>query len=180
MSFGFEGWERTFPQWFDLMDVAGACMVDPACFDRHREGIEFCWAISEECQEMSDYARDHLREALPALAVLATSNNRTVRWQVYAAMDEGGREVTDLLVRGLDDPDDYVRRRAALALAGKPVDVAPFVDRLRADTDPYIRRAAIELARRSGDRVLCVRLVEALARDPDEYVRGAVESLRNV
>lgn len=78
----FDGWEREYPRWFELMDVAGACVLDLSCFEARREDVEFCWAISTECQEMADHASERLREALPALVVLAKSVNYEVRWQV--------------------------------------------------------------------------------------------------
>lgn len=160
------------------MDLACACMLDARCFEENRTEVEQCWSMSACGQDMQDFARDHLPDVLPALRVLATSGDPIVRWQVYASASEGGGGVVDFLLKGLDDPDAYTRRRALLGLVGKPLDVAPIVDRFIVDEDPYLRQVTVDLAFRSGDERLCARVVEVLSQDNVDHVRRAAEVLR--
>jgi HEAT repeat protein len=101
------------------MGAAIAAMTQLAVRDEGFKDIEWCWAISEEGEELADYAKGHVEQCREALRRLATSTHRDVRWQVYSVLGVAGHrpEAERLLRAGLDDPDPYCRRRALLALA---------------------------------------------------------------
>lgn len=113
------GWQSYYPRWGDLMSAAIAAMIQPAVSDEGFRDIEWCWAISEEDEELADYAKGHFEQCWEVLHRLAESVHRDVRWQVYSVLGVAGHrpEAERLLRSGLDDPDRYCRRRALLALA---------------------------------------------------------------
>lgn len=111
-----DGWQSDFPAWNELMESATAAMADSIASQERRRCLELCWAISEEGEELADYAREHVDECMAVLNYLARSPNPSVRWQVYDVLSLGGERAEQLLRDALDDPDPYSRRRAILAL----------------------------------------------------------------
>jgi len=102
------------------------------------------------------------------------------RWQVYSVLGFAGPKAENLLRRGLQDSDNYCRRRAILSLARlQPKDARLIADPLVRDTDPYIRQASIEIARVSKDPELMNRIKELLLRDVVAYVREAALTLES-
>jgi hypothetical protein len=138
------GWQSDFYNWKPLMEMAVAAMTDPFSHSVQTEkNIEFCWNISEETEDLADYASDHIKECMPILRTLCLSSYPTVRWQVYSVLSKAGEEGEELLRRGLNDPDPYCRRRALSSLALlHPKDAKEIANRFKNDNDPYIRQAA--------------------------------------
>ena len=140
-----DGWESDFPQWQSLMSSAKEYMRDAQLQIPNLPGLELCWQISEESEEMADYARAHYVDCWPVLMELAKSKNPRVRWQAYSVLPAGGIVSERILRQGLNDSDPYCRRRALLALAQlKPRDSAELRARFLQDSDPYIQKAATE------------------------------------
>ncbi len=143
-----DGWQSDFPAWNELMEAAIAVMARGSLSDDELSDIELCWAISEETENLADYAREHLDQCWDTLRRLARSDDPAVRWQVYDVLGSAGRRADDLLRRAIEDPDPYSRRRAILSLARiHPPDAKRLAQRFAHDDDPYIRTAALELAR---------------------------------
>lgn len=141
-----DGWESDFPQWQSLMAAAKATMRDAKLQLAQLQQLELCWQVSEESEELAEYARAHYVDCWPLLLELAKSKNPRVRWQAYAVLPAGGTVSERALRQGLEDPDAYCRRRALLALAQlHPQDAPELRARFRQDPDPYIRQVALEL-----------------------------------
>ncbi|MBI1925688.1 HEAT repeat domain-containing protein [Candidatus Poribacteria bacterium] len=175
-----DGWQSYYPAWGDLMYAAISAMTQQSPSLEDIEYIEKCWAISEETEDLGDYAKDHIEPCWGILRHLVKSVYPEVRWQVYSVLGFAGPKAESLLRRGLQDSDNYCKRRAILSLARlQPKDARLIADPLVRDTDPYIRQASIEIARVSKDPELMNRIKELLLRDAVAYVREAARTLEN-
>jgi HEAT repeat protein len=168
-----DGWQSDFPGWDLLIAAAKGAMlhgVDDATLDIVAE----CWEASQEGEELLEWARDHIEECWSALERLSCSALSGCRWQVYEAASAAGKKAEPLLRRGLTDPDPYARRRAILALARlRPSGAEELADMLRADADPYIRQASVEMILAAPNEDFRQRALAELARDPVDHVRRA-------
>lgn len=141
-----EGWQSDFPAWEELMDAAIRIMTKSDLSERELNDLELCWSISEESEELADYARAHAATTWETLVRLAKSDLPEVRWQVYDALSFSGDRAGEILRAALDDPDMYARRRAILSLAQiRPTDADSLAKRFEHSDDPYIRSAAQQL-----------------------------------
>lgn len=145
-----------------------------------RQIVEQCWAISEESEVLADFARQNLSECWGALTYLVRSRDPSVRWQVYDVLGDDGTDAEPLLRVGLNDADLYARRRAVLAMARlRPIDAKQISNDLMVDEDPYIRQAAIEMARAAGDSEHLASIRRHLLNDPVDHVRRAAQTMDN-
>jgi hypothetical protein len=141
-----DGWQSDFPAWQQLMQAAIEVLPHGPLDKTMLGDVELCWAISEESEDLADYAREHVDICWPVLLQLIRSDDAIVRWQVYDVLGHAGPRAEALLRAGLDDPDAYGRRRAILALARlHPADASQIATRFANDDDPYIRLAASHL-----------------------------------
>lgn len=142
----FEGWEGTFPHWEALIQTAGEVMcLNPLPVDAVPL-LEACWILSDECQEMQDWAKAHIQACFHSLIVLTKSRYPTVRWQVYVTMTCLRAGGMGHLRDALEDPDAYCRRRAASELVDLcPVDHVELSKRIIDDPDEWTRRLAVQL-----------------------------------
>ena len=99
----FAGWESVYPKWDLLMELAISSMTNPHITDEELKLLEFCWSISEETEDLSDYAKDNIEKCWVILSKLVLSEDRDVRWQVYSTLGDAGQKAEILLRKGLDD-----------------------------------------------------------------------------
>jgi hypothetical protein len=177
----FEGWQSAYPGWNKLRDAAATAM------ERYMGGsddlplIETCWSISEETEDLADYARAHIGTCLQCVRDLAASPDPSVRWQAYSALEAAGTAGEDLLRRGLGDTNDYCRRRSILGLAKlRPADARTIAEKYVGDPDPYIRRCMVEFADRAHDNALSSWVRDVLSRDTVAEVREAAGNSRSL
>jgi hypothetical protein len=138
-----QGWPSDYPNWASLINAAISSMVQLSLREDELTDIEMCWNISEETEELADYAREHIIECWETLHHLKESSYPNVRWQVFDVLSAAGCKAEGLLREGLEDDDPYCRRRAILSLARlRPKDARQIAERFSQDEDPYIRQAA--------------------------------------
>jgi hypothetical protein len=142
----FEGWEGTFPCWEALIQTAGEVMcLDPLPVTAVPI-VEACWILSDECEEMQDWAKANVQACFNGLTTLAGSSYATVRWQVYVAISVLPERGLMYLRQGLSDPDAYCRRRVAGELVRLcPSDHVELSETISDDSDDWTRRLAVEL-----------------------------------
>jgi HEAT repeat protein len=141
-----DGWQACFPEWASLMTAASSLMTYSDLTDEDIHMVETCWLMSEEDEDLSDYAKSHLEGCWPTLLRLRASRFPEVRWQVYDVLGEAGNEAEGLLKQGLSDENAYCRRRAILSVAKvAPQEAKTIATRFVNDPDPYIRKVASEL-----------------------------------
>ena len=136
--------------------------------------LERCWAISEEGEDLKEFAGSHLEDCWAVVVALARSPDPLVRWQAIDAAAGAPGKAGTLLRKALGDVDSYVKRKAISGLARlRPDDAKELLVPLLVDPDPYIRLAAIDLASVSEDLRFVRETLETLARDKAEFVRNA-------
>ncbi len=173
-----DGWQSDYPAWDALMEAATAAMVRPSPTPEELEDIARCWAISEECERLADYAKDHIDRCWETLRYLVHSRYTEARWQAYEVLGRAGPQAEDLLRVGLADPDAYCRRRALLSLARlRPADAKQLAARFLQDADPYMRQAAIAMVLATNDAGFMREARERLLADEADHVRDAARAL---
>jgi HEAT repeat protein len=173
-----DGWQADYPAWDALMAATILAMTQPSPSPRDLDDIAFCWAISEENEQLADYARDHVERCWASLRHLAGSAPKEARWQAYDVLGFAGPRAEALLRAGLDDPDPYCRRRALLSLARlAPADARSLATRFLRDADPYLRQAAIEMVLAANDAAFAREAGQHLLADEAAHVRDAARHL---
>lgn len=137
------GWESDYPEWQKLMDLARTAMTDPQLPRTELDTLDSCWAISEETEDLLEFAKANLDRCWFRLPQLCGSLRPETRWQVYEVLGEAGSRAESLLRQGLSDTDAYCRRRAAISLARlHPADSLQIHSQLANDADPNMRQVA--------------------------------------
>ncbi len=174
-----EGWQSNFPKWDKLMSIAEKTMLTSNISEEIIEGLELCWLISEETEDLCDFAKDNILECYSVLEQLLKSKFGEVRWQVYSAISFAGNRSEKHLRAGLKDSDNYCKRRAILSLAKlKPHDSKELTEKFIKNSDQYIRCAAIEMAFSSDDIDFIKKIKLILLNDENKYVVKAAEKIR--
>ena len=131
-------------------------------------------------EHLADYARHHIDLCWDILRLLTESAYSSTRWQVYDVLSCAGRKAENLLKKGIQDPDDYCKRRALLSLARlSPNDAKEITERFCKHEDPYMRQAAFHMAIASKDTAFIDRIRKLLLRDPVWHVRKAASNNRD-
>lgn len=172
-----DGWQEDYPKpkWKLLMDAAIYEMTRQFPSQEDIQFIDKCWAISEEGGHLADYARIHIDQCWDVLLLLTESEYSDTRWQVYDVLSSAGQKAENLLKKGLQDPDDYCKRRALLSLARLyPNDAKEIADQFCRHENPYMRQAAFKMAIASKDTAFIESIRQLLLQDPAWHVRKAV------
>ena len=128
------------------MSMAGKLMEQPNLSEAEFKMVEQCWELSEEDEDLADYAKNNLEPCWEVIRRLTNSPSGVVRWQVYEVLGGAAAKGESLLREGIKDKDSYCRRRAILSLAKlHPNDAAIIAGSLSTDPDTYIRQAVKEL-----------------------------------
>ncbi|MFO1372494.1 MAG: HEAT repeat domain-containing protein [Candidatus Competibacteraceae bacterium] len=170
------GWQSDFTNWEDLIYYAKSAMTqEPDAADL--ENIEFCWYISEESEELADFAIDYMDKVWQVIEFLAQSQFVEVRIQVYKVLGEAGPRAEKILRHGLHDSDSYCRRIAILSLSKLSVpDSGELALSFVYDVDPYTRQASLQLAKAANNPKLESQVREILLKDKVEHVRNAASA----
>lgn len=172
------GWQSDFPAWGKLISSASAAMLGQGLALPLLRYVEACWIISEESQDLADFAEAHVDDCWEALVFLAASPFSDVRWQVYLVLAAAGNRAEPLLRIGIEDPHPYCKRRALLSLSRLgPSDADQLARRFINDADPSIRQVAVELIRLSSDDEFIREMRDILLDDEVDFVRRAARGL---
>jgi hypothetical protein len=173
-----DGWQSSFTYWVDLMDAAKRVMLKDELTSQEINELEFCWSISEETEDLVDFAIEQAKNVWKILEMLTKSKDKDVRWQIYFVLGEVGGKSESLLRDGLKDHDTYCRRRALLALAKlEPKDADQIAEKFVDDEDPYLRQASIEMICVSKNHTFRKQMKAYLLKDPVGHVASAAEKI---
>jgi hypothetical protein len=173
-----DGWQSFYPKWDELMETAKLAMLQSSRDSEILMEIEFCWSISEETEDLAEFAKENIEECIDILEILSNSHDKNVRWQVYSAFGTAGRKAELFLRKGLCDPDLYCRRRALLSMAQiSPGDSKELAVKFMNDPDPYMRQASIELLRSVKDIAFKRKAKEQLIGDDNPHVVEAAKKI---
>jgi hypothetical protein len=141
-----DGWETSYPGFRALIDLAAAAMRETSQSDDDLlRAIARVWSISEETEDLRDVIRsDPARYAAVLPAVCARADWKG-RFQIYSLGAEG--QLSAAFVRaGVRDADDYVARRALMALASMDMVAAKEeAARFVGSADRYLDKVAREI-----------------------------------
>lgn len=166
-------WEYAYPEWPKLASKAEQVMAEAHQSEHSLFLLGRCWALSEEGEECTDWAREHVqdnhvRETILRLTVSADPRTRWQACDVLGDLPTLDADTVKALEAGAMDDDAYVRRRAFLALRrhGEEIDVQPYIKQMLLDADAYNRYVAVKEGRRRNIRALQSQM-DAAAQDPE-------------
>ncbi|MEV6692565.1 HEAT repeat domain-containing protein [Micromonospora sp. NPDC051196] len=111
-------WEANYPHWEALLDAAEQAVKRASVLEREViSDLLFVLARDNEDERVAEILRDNpaaLRRLLPQALRYPDAQ---ARWQVAAILPALGAVAVEPLMQLKLDPDEYVRRRAAIALS---------------------------------------------------------------
>ncbi len=177
-------WEIDYDYWPDLWSAAAFFLdsSEPQRWDRSI--VELLLYVLARDNETEDLKRELAGrpEHLLALARAGTgSAERDARWQLAAApgcVEADEDEVVPLLETYAADGDEYVNRRALIALGQRKAPIAESLAQHAWDTgDEYQRMAALGIFHALGSSLLPSHLKLA-EQDGRQYLAGFAKELR--
>lgn len=141
-----DSWESDYPRWTALVQACCAVMRQDPLPDSAVLLVEACWFLSEETEDMSEWASTNLDQCVAAIDRLARSTYRDVRRQVYVALYRWPAQGLPVLRQALSDPDAQCRLSAVEGLIHIcPQDHAALALKIIDDPDKFVRELAVEL-----------------------------------
>ena len=112
-----DGWETLYPRWSNEVVLAITEALSEPITNSDAEAILFFLGRDNECENVLDMLSEKPKHS-ERIAIEAIDHpDQEVRWQIAVVLGQiatGG--TLDALSRMLADPDEYVRRRALLAV----------------------------------------------------------------
>ncbi len=169
-------WECDYDQWDALYAAVRATLEKPTQSDADVELMLYALARDNESELIRGALEDHPEHVLRlAQAASPGSSEPDARWQLGLLLGERADPRAIALLRALiDDPDEYVRRRALLAaVANDPAHAEQMAWARLQDSFEYTRLVALSVLRDTRS----ARLAEAvllLRDDPSAVVQDAL------
>lgn len=105
--------------------------------------LEAVFGLSEEGEDLADFLKSNLNRVPPdRIRRLLSSADSRVRWQVYDSLLPVQGKWLEMLLGAMNDPDDYVRRRAFLRVVDSIGVPREFFEAAVSDSDSVIRAEA--------------------------------------
>ncbi len=176
-------WECDYDHWPDLWSATAAFLDSskPQRWDRSTvELLLYVLARDNEIEELKNELAERPEHLLVLAGAGTGSAERDARWQLAAALgsveaDEG--DVVPLLETYAADNDEYVSRRALIALGERKAPIAERLAQRAWDTeDEYQRMAALGVFHARGSPLLpsYLKLAE---QDGRQYLAGFAKEL---
>lgn len=171
-------WECDYEGWPSFWRAAESTIASSA---RHLDDIDadnllYCLARDNEIEQVARTLEAH-PEVFRLLAIRAvTYPDYAARWQIAASLPSvAGPHTRDLLLPYLDDPDEYVRRRALLACVEIDAALAEKISVANLNSEhEYTRLASLQiLADLKSSHVAAA--ADKLKNDRSEHVRQIAE-----
>lgn len=141
-----DGWESDAPNWNEVIAHSQEILLEKGLLQEEITQLETVFCLSEEDETLTDFIKENYHKVeKETIKRLSTSSHPQVRWQVYDSMviaDEFSRR---LLEGGVEDSNNYVRRRAFLRLLSTERPPHSILVRAANDTDAVIREQAKQL-----------------------------------
>ena len=162
-------WESEYPDWPEVWSAAMEFTTNrPVKSWSVDEMDDMLFAIARD-NEMGEVvlAVEVSSDTLIAVATAALARGTPdAKWQLAAQLGEGAadqQQAVDLLLRFLDDADEYVRRRALLAMGAlRPEGIETYVERAWQSGLEYQRIAALHVLAEAGSNQLAKYLQSAV------------------
>ena len=177
-------WESEYPEWAWIWSVAEQFMAAKPVAEwtaEEMEGILYAIARDNELEVIADAAAENANTLIAVARAALEKGHRDARWQLAARI---GAVVYDrdesiwLLSQFINDQDEYVRRRALIALGDlRAEEVEACSERAWATGEEYQRIAALHVLAKIGSARLDRYLLLA-NEDGREYVLAAAERAR--
>jgi hypothetical protein len=175
---GHEGsygeWECDYKYWQEIWGSFDAAIDELSPLSPSGDVANILYALARD-NEIEDL-RQRLTLRIDSLLLLAQAAiscpEADARWQIAVSLGEvGNDEAIKLLRQFVQDPDEYVRRRALLAYAPHcPLDAEPIAWKWISYAEPYSRLAALHVLRDIQSPRLPTAL-QILREDPFDIIR---------
>lgn len=173
-------WETEYESWPALRQAAAAALADSRIGDAEIELLVYALARDNECELIKEMLAEHAGNGIRVARAAMASHDLDARWQVADFLGQVDTEEARALLRRLvADADEYVRRRALLAISRADPECAEQTAwRWLSSEHEYSRLAALAVLHDLRSRNLPLAL-DRLRDDPSEHVRDAVARSEN-
>lgn len=141
-----DGWESDAPNWDEVIAHSQELLLEKGLLQEEIVQLETVFCLSEEDEALADFMKGNYHKVeKETIQRLCASSHSQVRWQVYDSLvfpDEFSRR---LLEEGVEDSDNYARRRAFLRLLSTERPPHSILVRAATDADAVIREHAKQL-----------------------------------
>jgi HEAT repeat protein len=172
-------WEADYPNWETIYDAVRVTLSQDVLSTSDVDVMLYVLARDNECEVVLDELVTRPKHLL-LLATACKSDTADVdaRWQLAVGLGKlQDATAISLLRRFMDDPDEYVRRRALLACASRDLVFAEQrAFNVLTAPEEYTRLAALSVLKdvRSGRLPAAIEL---LRNDPSSHVRKKVAEI---
>ena len=168
----WDGWETLYPRWSDEVVPAITEALSEPIGNSDAEAILFFLGRDNECEHVLDMLSENPKYSERVAVEAIDHPDQEVRWQIAVVLGQiatGG--TLDALIRMLADPDEYVRRRALLAVRDHRSQVAEetALSWLNSEHE-YSRMVALDTLAEVKSRAL-LDAIQALEDDPSSVVQ---------
>ncbi|KKQ34180.1 MAG: peptidase C14, caspase catalytic subunit p20 [candidate division WS6 bacterium GW2011_GWA2_37_6] len=113
-----DGWESDYPNWNNLISTTTDLIENSKQkSEEELKLIEFVLKVSEETEDLIPIIKINADKHKEMIQYLISSVHWEVRWQICECLSNGNNEYwKKFLISALDDKNEYVQRRALLAL----------------------------------------------------------------
>ena len=141
-----DSWETDYAAWPQLVKLTKALLTDRQLVPEETLLIAVIIGLPAEGEDIADWIKAHRRDVPNAtIQALASSPDPGVRWQIYDSLDGAEEWSRMTLLRGIEDNDPYVRRRAFLRLVSHEIPARHILQRAASDSDIVTRELALKL-----------------------------------
>jgi HEAT repeat protein len=173
-------WECDYEGWSTFLAAAHAAFAGASLVDADIDLILYALARDNECENILDMLEEHPLNGMSVARVGVTYPDRDARWQVAVFLgtrdDDEGRSLLRSMVL---DEDEYVRRRALLAIVRTdPIFAEDTALTWLCAEQEYARIAALTVLHKVGSPRL-KDATERLKDDPSPYVRKKVAEIQD-
>ena len=175
----FGEWECDYPAWSEVYASLVQALDDGTWTD-DVEDLVYLLARDNECEIVQTHLFERPEQLFAMAAAITSSNESDARWQLAAALGRIGTARTWPLLSALSaDTDEYVRRRALLAMADAHHPDVERVARTAWSTgEQYPQLAALDVLCRLGVPDAPALLSEARS-SPHPYLAARASKISN-
>lgn len=172
-------WECEYPYWPELYSAVRSVLAQPLLSRPEEDQVLFALARDNEAEVILDLLTSFPTHVLALATRSLQSAHPDARWQAAVALARAAPpDAIPVLRLFLSDTDEYVRRRALLALGRLDASFAEEIALQWLSASPeYSRMAALVVLQIVGSPRLEAAL-SALNGDPSEVVRNRVHLIR--
>jgi len=173
-------WELDYQNWPDLLAASEASLLNDELTEEQVDLLLFVLARDNEAQQLQEALGNNPRSALILSRAAISRGEAEARWQIADYLgSQPGEEAREIQRLFLADADEYVRRRALLAMTEQDPRLAETTALIWLGAEhEYSRLAALSVLQQVQSSQL-QGAIERLREDPSWVVRNKIHEMES-